>query len=65
MSATNVHGVGHGPSGAKALLPTPRRQCERDHANGKKQKHVKCAPKEMRLNIWISLFFHGGVVLLG
>ena len=29
-----------------------------------KQKHVKCAPKEMRFNIWISLFFHVVLSLL-
>jgi hypothetical protein len=33
-------------------------QSEWDHANGDKDKHVKCAPKKMRFNIWISLFFH-------
>jgi hypothetical protein len=40
------------------------RQCEWDHANCDKQKYVKCAPKQMRFNTWISLPFHVALSLL-
>jgi hypothetical protein len=41
-----------------SVIALPLRQREGNHADGQQQKHVKCAPKEMRFNIWISLFFH-------
>jgi hypothetical protein len=43
---------------AASVIVISLRQREGGQANSEKQKHVKCAPKEMRFNIWISLFFH-------
>jgi hypothetical protein len=45
--------------GYRALVAgSPLAEREWDHANRQQQKQVKAAPKKMRFNVWVSLFFH-------
>ena len=49
-------------AGSVITISLPQR--EGNHPHGQQQKDVKCAPKKMRFNIWISLFFHVVLSLL-
>jgi hypothetical protein len=48
--------LGHASLGSPATAGL--RQREWDRADGEKRKQDQCAPKQVRLNGWINLFFH-------
>jgi hypothetical protein len=39
------------------------REREWDHADGPEQNQVKGGSKQMRFNVWVSLFFHSDLIL--
>src|SRR4029453_19425576 len=54
-------GVWVGPA---SLRSVPLRQREWDHADGHKQKQIKCASEKMRFDGRVNLLFHFTVVLV-